>query len=94
MDFEFGTGVLKVTPAHDKADFEIGQRHKLDIVEVIDAAGHVLLHDRGDTPDVIAVAVLHLAGVIRECHHVPVPVQDIPVARGSASLRCAYEFKW
>ena len=27
--FEFGTGVLKVTPAHDKADFEIGQRHKL-----------------------------------------------------------------
>ena len=29
VDFEFGTGVLKVTPAHDKADFEIGQRHKL-----------------------------------------------------------------
>src|SRR6204780_86173 len=28
VDFEFGTGVLKVTPAHDKADFEIGQRHK------------------------------------------------------------------
>ena len=24
VDFEFGTGVLKVTPAHDKADFEIG----------------------------------------------------------------------
>ena len=29
VDFEFGTGVLKVTPAHDKADFEIGQRHNL-----------------------------------------------------------------
>ena len=29
VDFEFGTGVLKVTPAHDKADFEIGLRHKL-----------------------------------------------------------------
>ena len=29
VDFEFGTGVLKVTPAHDKADFEIGARHKL-----------------------------------------------------------------
>jgi valyl-tRNA synthetase len=29
VDFDFGTGVLKVTPAHDKADFEIGQRHKL-----------------------------------------------------------------
>src|ERR1041384_4878406 len=37
VDFEFGTGVLKVTPAHDKVDFEIGQRHKLPVVEVIEA---------------------------------------------------------
>jgi len=35
VDFEFGTGVLKVTPAHDKADFEIGQRHKLPIIDVL-----------------------------------------------------------
>ncbi len=41
MDFEFGTGVLKVTPAHDKADFEIGLRHKLAQIEVIDATGHM-----------------------------------------------------
>ncbi|MGH7951779.1 MAG: valine--tRNA ligase [Limisphaerales bacterium] len=41
VDFEFGTGVLKVTPAHDKADFEIGQRHKLAQNEVIDATGHM-----------------------------------------------------
>ena len=39
VDFEFGTGVLKVTPAHDKADFEIGQRHQLPVVEVIEADG-------------------------------------------------------
>lgn len=39
VQFEFGTGVLKVTPAHDKADFEIGQRHKLPFLEVIDARG-------------------------------------------------------
>ncbi len=39
VDFEFGTGVLKVTPAHDKADFEIGARHKLAAVEVIEADG-------------------------------------------------------
>ena len=31
IDPEFGTGVLKVTPGHDKLDFEIGQRHKLPI---------------------------------------------------------------
>ncbi len=41
VDFEFGTGVLKVTPAHDKADFEIGQRHKLAVIEVITANGHM-----------------------------------------------------
>ncbi len=35
VDFEFGTGVLKVTPAHDKADFEIGQRHKLAVVDIM-----------------------------------------------------------
>jgi valyl-tRNA synthetase len=39
VDFEFGTGVLKVTPAHDKADFEIGTRHKLLLIEVINADG-------------------------------------------------------
>ncbi len=39
VDFEFGTGVLKVTPAHDKADFDIGTRHKLPVVEVINADG-------------------------------------------------------
>ncbi|HEY5042003.1 MAG TPA: valine--tRNA ligase, partial [Verrucomicrobiae bacterium] len=41
VDFEFGTGVLKVTPAHDKADFEIGLRHKLPAIEVIDARGQM-----------------------------------------------------
>src|SRR6185295_11435176 len=39
VDFEFGTGVLKVTPAHDKADFEIGQRHKLPVVDIMNSDG-------------------------------------------------------
>ena len=39
VEFEFGTGVLKVTPAHDKADFDIGLRHKLPQIEVIEANG-------------------------------------------------------
>ncbi len=39
VDFEFGTGVLKVTPAHDKADFEIGQRHHLPIIEALNPDG-------------------------------------------------------
>src|SRR5439155_1696904 len=35
IDPEFGTGALKVTPAHDKLDFEIGQRHNLPVVDVL-----------------------------------------------------------
>ena len=39
VDFEFGTGVLKVTPAHDKADFDIGTRHKLPVVDIMNPDG-------------------------------------------------------
>jgi valyl-tRNA synthetase len=35
VDPEFGTGVVKVTPAHDPADFDIGRRHGLEIRQVI-----------------------------------------------------------
>jgi len=38
---DFGTGVLKVTPGHDPYDFEIGRRHNLEIVKVIDEAGNM-----------------------------------------------------
>ena len=41
IDPEFGTGVLKVTPAHDALDFEIGQRHNLPIVDVLHADGRI-----------------------------------------------------
>jgi valyl-tRNA synthetase len=39
VDKEFGTGALKITPAHDKADFEIGGRHNLPIIDVLEANG-------------------------------------------------------
>ena len=41
VDPEFGTGLVKITPAHDPADFEIGRRHGLDEVEVIDRRGRM-----------------------------------------------------
>ena len=39
VDFEFGTGVLKVTPAHDKTDYEIGLRHNLPVVDILNPDG-------------------------------------------------------
>ncbi len=43
VEHEFGTGAVKVTPAHDPLDFEIGQRHNLDSVTVIDTEAKITL---------------------------------------------------
>ncbi len=39
VDMEMGTGVLKITPAHDFADFEIGNKHNLPRVQIMDFKG-------------------------------------------------------
>jgi valyl-tRNA synthetase len=39
VEFEFGTGVLKVTPAHDKTDYEIGLRHGLPVIDILNPDG-------------------------------------------------------
>jgi valyl-tRNA synthetase len=39
VDPEFGTGVVKITPAHDKNDYEVGLRHNLEVKPVIDLNG-------------------------------------------------------
>ena len=41
IDREFGTGALKVTPAHDPVDFEIGERHRLEVFNVIGLDGNL-----------------------------------------------------
>ena len=41
IDREFGTGVLKVTPAHDTNDYEIGQRHNLESIDVLNPDGSI-----------------------------------------------------
>ncbi len=41
VDPKFGTGAVKVTPAHDPNDFECGQRHKLPFISIFDEKGQV-----------------------------------------------------
>ena len=41
VDLAFGTGALKITPAHDKLDFEIGQRHGLGVVDALHPNGTI-----------------------------------------------------
>ena len=45
VEMEFGTGALKVTPGHDPMDYEIGQRHRLEILTCIDKAGNITSDD-------------------------------------------------
>ena len=79
VDAAFGTGALKITPAHDQNDFEVGRRHKLptpviidevgNVREVADAAGRVPRElaglDRFEARDRIAVAAAR-CGLARE----------------------------
>ncbi len=47
VDMEMGTGAVKVTPAHSPIDFDLGKKHNLEIVNVIDEDGKMT----GDIPD-------------------------------------------
>lgn len=42
IDMEFGSGVMTITPWHDKTDFEVAKRHHLDMEQIIDFAGKLL----------------------------------------------------
>ncbi|MCF7797119.1 MAG: valine--tRNA ligase [Candidatus Marinimicrobia bacterium] len=47
VDKEFGTGAVKVTPAHDPNDFEMGQRHNLDVINIFNEDASL----NGNVPD-------------------------------------------
>lgn len=42
VDIDFGTGVVKITPAHDFNDYELGRRHNLPLINVLDAHANIL----------------------------------------------------
>ncbi|MBK1897758.1 valine--tRNA ligase [Chryseobacterium paridis] len=44
VDIEFGTGALKITPAHDTNDYEIGQKHQLKMIDALDDDGNLNEH--------------------------------------------------
>ncbi len=44
VDIEFGTGALKITPAHDINDYEIGQKHQLKMIDALDDDGNLNEH--------------------------------------------------
>jgi valyl-tRNA synthetase len=60
-DPEKGTGAVKITPAHDFNDFEVGKRHDLPAPSILDTQGRITLAEIGEAPDFVK----SLAGVDR-----------------------------
>jgi valyl-tRNA synthetase len=60
-DPEKGTGAVKITPAHDFNDFEVGKRHDLAAPSILDAQGRITLAELGEVPEFVA----SLAGMDR-----------------------------
>ena len=46
VEMDFGTGAVKITPAHDHNDYECGKRHSLPFVEMIDDEGNIIVCDQ------------------------------------------------
>jgi valyl-tRNA synthetase len=63
VDAEFGTGALKITPAHDKNDNELGRKHSLRSLNTLDAEGKFTSEELED--DLINDTVISYAGVDR-----------------------------
>jgi valyl-tRNA synthetase len=54
IDIEFGTGCLKVTPAHDIVDYEIGIKHNLRIIDVLNDDGTISINATADNAECYA----------------------------------------
>jgi valyl-tRNA synthetase len=72
VDPEFGTGAVKVTPAHDPNDFEIGRRHSLPSLTVLDEHGIVTAHgpflgqDRFEARPAVVAALRQQGRIVKE----------------------------
>jgi valyl-tRNA synthetase len=72
VDPSFGTGAVKVTPAHDPNDFEIGRRHGLDSLTILDERGVITAHgpfqglDRFEARPAVVAALRQQGRVVAE----------------------------
>ncbi|MEW2354372.1 valine--tRNA ligase [Spirillospora sp. NPDC029432] len=72
VDPEFGTGAVKVTPAHDPNDFEIGRRHDLPSLSIMDERGVITAHgpfeglDRFEARPAVVAALREQGRIVKE----------------------------
>lgn len=76
VDREFGTGALKVTPAHDTNDHEIGKRHKLEVIDTLEPNGTMSAAAQFCVGEDRFIARKKITRMLEEAGHV-VKVEDI-----------------
>ncbi|MEO0457966.1 MAG: valine--tRNA ligase [Cyanobacteria bacterium P01_A01_bin.114] len=98
VDAEFGTGCVKVTPAHDPNDFAMGQRHDLPVINIMnkdgsmnDNAGDFASLDRFDARKAVVKALDEQGFLVRiEDYHHSVPYSD----RGKVPIEPLLSTQW
>jgi len=77
VDMEFGTGCLKVTPAHDLNDYELGKKHKLETLDILNDDGTLNAHglhyngkDRFEVRKAIAAELDELGYMVKVEDHI------------------------
>ena len=77
VDMDFGTGCLKITPAHDPNDYEIGKKHNLEVINILNSNGTLnenaqlyIGDDRFDVRKKIALELHNTGYLIKEEDHI------------------------
>jgi valyl-tRNA synthetase len=98
VDAEFGTGCVKVTPAHDPNDFEMGQRHNLPMINIMNKdgslnenAGDFVGLDRFDARKAVVAKLEEVGALVKiEPYHHSVPFSD----RGKVPVEPLLSTQW
>ena len=77
VDMDFGTGCLKITPAHDPNDYEIGKKHNLEVINILNSNGTLnenaqlyIGDDRFEVRKKIALELHNTGYLIKEEDHI------------------------
>jgi len=70
VEMEFGTGCLKVTPAHDLNDYELGQKHNLQIIDILNDDGTLNENSQILIGEDRFIARKKIAKLLEESHHI------------------------
>ena len=87
VDMNFGTGVLKITPAHDINDWALGKKHSLQVINIINKEGNINIEDDISNPlNGMSVSQARKKIVeILQCESIPIK-QKIPVNSSTGAV--------